>query len=56
MDDEGDDDDYKMANVSFSVLGIRNLMRSYELPVVICKLTTGKEEHKLTIKYDELTV
>lgn len=47
IDEEEDGDDYNMANVSFAVLGIRNLMRAYDLPAVTCKLTTGKEEHKL---------
>ena len=45
-----------MASVSFSVLGIRNLMRTYELPVVKCKLTTGKQEHACEITYDEVMI
>ena len=56
IENEEDGDDHKRASVSFSVLGIRNLMRAYELPVVKCKLTTGKPEHSFEIKYDEVMV
>ena len=55
-ENEEDGDDHKMASISFSVLGIRNLMRAYELPVVRCKLTTGKKEHQFEIKYDDVMV
>ena len=56
IENEEDGDDHKISSISISVLGIRNLIRAYELPVVKCKLTTENKEHSFEIKYDEIMV